>query len=106
MNTICASQSASVSSTRTVTVYPSSSSLSVYTGACPGFVMATVVQVRFQAKDQSVLSPPVSLATVTATVTATADRLGTGAKVGLGVGVQVVILLLVAIIVGILVLSS
>jgi hypothetical protein len=73
--------------------------------ASAGAALATLVEVRFQATDSSVLTP-VLATTVTATVTATvgANGLSTGAKAGIGVGVPVFVLLLCAVIVGILLL--
>ena len=61
-----------------------------------GYAIASVLQLRYQEKDFSLLTPIVTtsgLGTETITVTAAAKGLTKSAKVGIGVGVPLVVLL-------------
>jgi len=92
-------------SSRTLAIYSGTSFASAWHTDGPGYAIASVVQVRYQATDQSILTPQshVATATITSTVTAqaAAEGLSTGAKAGIGIGVPIIVLLLIAIGVGI-----
>lgn len=103
--TTCVSHyGASETAARTVAEYSGTSSAGDFVAGGGGYAIASMVQVRYQATDQSILHPGSVTATVTSTVTVKADAegLSTGARVGLGVGVPIAVLLLIAIGVGML----
>jgi len=98
-----------LASTRSNPEYSSTNLVSTATGTGPGYVVASLLQVRFQQTDLSILSPTDKGSTTvreTVTITAAAKGLSTGAKAGIGIGVPLAVLLLIAIGIGVLIMSK